>query len=71
MPQIRPIETFWSHLKSRVYAEGYKAKNLKDLEKRIKKCIRTFDDKHFERLMSGVAQKVRKADKRGPFGDKI
>lgn len=70
MPQIRPIETFWSHLKSKVYAEGYKAKNLKELEKRIRKMIRTFEAEHFERLMSTVGKKVRNADTRGPLGER-
>ena len=67
VPQLRPIETFWSQLKKQIFKEGFSPKTLSELEDRVKKCLRTFDKFHFERLMSRVGQKVRAAAECGPL----
>lgn len=65
VPQVRPIETFWAHFKSRIFKNGFKPKSIEDLKKRAKLTIRTFDKDYFERLMKSVPKKVRQADSRG------
>lgn len=65
VPELRPIETFWSHLKSKVYRDGYSAKNTKVLIKRIKSCLKTFDKPYFYRLLHNLREKLLKADSNG------
>ena len=37
LPEVRPIEDFWSILKAKVYENNWEAKTLHQLEIRIKK----------------------------------
>ena len=37
LPECRPIENFWSILKGRVYKSNWQAKNLDQLQKKIRK----------------------------------
>ena len=67
VPQLRPIETFWSHFKSRVFDNGFQPKTIEDLEKRAKKILTTFDQKYCENLMKEVGRKIRVAAERGPL----
>jgi hypothetical protein len=39
LPQCRPIEDFFGHLASIVYRNGWRAQNIEELEKRIKKSL--------------------------------
>ena len=39
MPKARPIEDFWANLKRFVYANNWQAKNLVQLENRIRSCL--------------------------------
>ena len=43
LPEVRPIEDFWSILKAKVYENNWEAKTLHQLEVRIKKCLREVD----------------------------
>ena len=43
VPKARPIEDFWANLKRIVYDKGWKAKNLKQLEKKIKLVMKNMD----------------------------
>ena len=43
VPKARPIEDFWGNLKQMVYDKGWKAKNLKQLEQKIKLVFRNID----------------------------
>ena len=38
LPEVQPIEVFWSILKAKVYYNNWEAKTLHQLEVRIKKC---------------------------------
>ena len=40
VPQLRPIETFWGILKSKVYNGGWPARMEHQLKLRIRKCLR-------------------------------
>ena len=65
VPQLRPIETFWFLLKSKVYSNGWQPKTSEDLFQRIKSCIRTIENSKCEKLMTGVGKKVRRAVEHG------
>lgn len=54
LPECRPIENFWSILKGLVYKSNWQAKNLDQLQKRIKYCLSKID---FE-LIQGLAQSI-------------
>ena len=43
VPEIRPIENFWSILKGMVYKNNWRAKTLHQLRLRISKCLRELD----------------------------
>ena len=43
LPEVRPIEHFWSILKAKVYENKCEAKTLHQLEVRIKKCLKEVD----------------------------
>ena len=65
VPQLRPIETFWSHLKRKVYHGGWSASNKEELIKRIKSKLKTFGQEYFDTLMKNVKKKVRRAERNG------
>ena len=52
VPETSPIEDFWGILKERVYKNGWVAKTLPQLRRRIKYCIAKFD----QELAQGLAQ---------------
>jgi len=64
-PQLRPIETFWSHLKAKVYANGYQASSIDDLIRKIKKELKTFSLGYFQNLMKNIKKNIIIADKFG------
>jgi hypothetical protein len=43
VPKVRPIEDFWGNLKAKVYEGDCKAKNLKQLENKIRTCLSNMD----------------------------
>ena len=43
LPEVRPIEDFWSLLKAKVYENNWEPKTLHQLEVRIKKCLKEVD----------------------------
>ena len=43
VPEARPVEDFWAHLKGLVYAKGWHAENHSKLINRIKYCLRKLD----------------------------
>lgn len=66
IPQLRPIEKFWAHLKTKVYSNDYKAKNLAQLKSRIKLKLKEFCPNYFFNLMRDSKSMVRKAADYGP-----
>ena len=61
VPQLRPIERFWSHLKTKVYSNDWKSKSLTHLESRIRRKIKEFSPSYFRDLMKSCKSLVRKA----------
>lgn len=58
VPELRPIENFWSILKGLVYEKGWEAKNYNDLKKRIRSCIKKVDLSLVHKMVSSVASKL-------------
>ena len=58
LPEVRPIEDFWSLLKGEVYKNGWKASNLTQLRKKILKCLKNFDDTSLQRLSSATSKRL-------------
>ena len=47
-PQVRPIERFWAHLKSKVFDRNWEAKNTDQLKRKIVCVSKTFDAGYFQ-----------------------
>jgi len=71
VPQARPIENFWSILSSKVYANGWEAKTVTSLIRRIHFVLRKIELPLIESLMRGVRAKVRCLFEEGPLSTKI
>ena len=67
VPNLRPIERFWSELKREVYAEGWIPKDEEELHQKVSKVMRKLGPTIGERYMSTVTQNVRLADRKGAF----
>ena len=66
VPQLRPIEHFWSQLKSKVYEKDWRAKNFQQLEKKIKNEFNKFEFSSFSHTSETLKFKVKQAIKNGP-----
>ena len=67
VPQLRPIETFWAHLKSKVYEGDWKCQNLQQLRSRINRKIQEFPPDYFSGLFRNLKTKIRCAAENGPY----
>ena len=65
VPQLRPIEHYWSILKSNVYKNGWTAKSVKHLERRIRSTIKKTSAQTCQNLMRDIKTNTRKAADRG------
>ncbi len=61
VPQLRPIEHFWSILKNEVYADGWEATNKEMLIAKINKCISSLDFSVIQAMMKNVKSKIKEA----------
>ena len=43
LPEVWPIEDFWSILKAKVFENNWETKTLHQLEVRVKKCLKEVD----------------------------
>jgi len=66
VPQLRPIEKFWSSLKSKVYENNWTAKNIQQLKCRIKNKLNEFTQDSFSTLLESIRSKISKAAVEGP-----
>ncbi|CAF4230632.1 unnamed protein product [Rotaria magnacalcarata] len=66
-PQARPIETLWSILKNMVYDEGWEAKTINQLRRRIEKKLKEIDIKVVQQMFSGIRRQRRKIADNGPY----
>lgn len=58
LPECRPIEDFWSILKSLVYKNGWQAKNVDQLRTRIKNCIKKVAPAVVQRLARDTPKRL-------------
>jgi hypothetical protein len=59
--QLRKIETFWSHLKNKVYSDEWEAKPIPKLIAKIERELKTFDANYCQNLLAKTKILVRKA----------
>ncbi len=67
LPQCRPIEDFFGELSSLVYSKGWKAKSIKQLKTRIRKCLKEMNTTGVQRACSKIRTKLRAVADKGPF----
>ena len=65
VPQIRPIERFWSHLKKAVYSDGWETQSYRGLKLRIRKKLTEFDEAYFKNLFTNAKQRISLASTNG------
>ena len=58
-PKQRSIEDFWAYLKRMVYDHNWKAKDLKQLHARIKRCLTQVDKNFVQSLAESTSQRLR------------
>lgn len=58
VPELRPIENFWSILKGLVYDKGWEAKTLNQLKDRVKYCLRKVDMSMVQSMFLGVRRNL-------------
>ncbi len=58
VPEVRPVEDFWSILKAKVYEKGWRAENLNLLKNRIRLCIRKLDLNLIQNLLAGTSTRL-------------
>lgn len=67
LPQCRPIENFWAHLKRAVYEDGWEATTIRQLKQRIRKCVKEIDFSVVQEDISHVHTKLRCVADHGPY----
>jgi hypothetical protein len=64
-PEARPIENFWGDLKRLVYANNWQAKDLNQLEERIRSCYKKMNNEIFLKQIKDLSKKLNKIAKYG------
>jgi transposase len=65
LPECRPIELFWASLKRLVYEANWQAKNLDQLELRIRNCLKKMDTNILENLFDGMLHNLKDVARNG------
>ncbi|KAJ3641425.1 hypothetical protein Zmor_027932 [Zophobas morio] len=65
VPQLRPIERFWRHLKREVYSGGWEASTTDELKARIRQKLRQIPSTVYVHMMRRVKTKIRQASRHG------
>ena len=58
VPEARPIEDYWAILKREVYIDGWTAKNVDQLESRIRYCLKKMDVKVVQNLVATTHKRL-------------
>ena len=67
LPQCRPIEDLFGHLAQQVYKNGWIAKDVHQLKRRILTCIRQTDFSGVQGQCERIRKKLRKCYETGPY----
>lgn len=65
LPECRPIENFWAIIKSKVYANGWKAKDLNELKRRIVESLKKVDQSELAPLFKSLLPNLRYVGRHG------
>jgi hypothetical protein len=65
LPECRPIERFWYMLKAEVYKDDWCALNLKQIERKIRACVKNFNPDFLLTLFGEVLSKIRDVGRNG------
>ncbi|CAF1359000.1 unnamed protein product [Rotaria magnacalcarata] len=66
-PQARSIETLWSRLKNMVYDEGWEAKTINQLRRRIARKLKEIDIQIVQQMFLGIRKQLRQITDNGPY----
>jgi hypothetical protein len=69
VPELRPIEDFWSILKGKVYENNWQAKDVDQLRDRIKLCLKKIDPDLVKRLFGSTCLRVSHVRRNGLIED--
>ena len=58
VPELRPVENFWSILKGMVYKNNWQATSVDELKQRIKYCLKKVDVNAVQNMCGGVYRKL-------------
>ena len=58
LPEARPLEYFWALVKNKVNEDNWEAKNLQQLEVKIKKCLKVMDLATIQRTMGSLKKRL-------------
>lgn len=67
LPQCRPIEDYFGQLDTLVYKNGWRAKDLDELEHRIRFCIGKVNKETVQASCASIKTKLRKCADHGPY----
>ena len=67
LPQCRPIEDFFGQLSAKVYAKGWRATTLDQLERKVRKCVKEVDLERVQRSCGHIKAKLRVCGINGPY----
>ena len=65
LPECRPIEQLWAILKTAVYAQSWKAKDLSQLRRRVVDCVNKLDQSIVAKLFDGMLKNMRLVNRQG------
>ena len=67
IPHCRPIENFWAHLKARVYMGGWEARNILQLQRKIKKSLKEMGVSELHTNFKTIRTRLRLVNRDGPL----
>ena len=65
LPECRPIEQLWAILKTAVYAQSWKAKDLSQLRRRVVDCVNKLDQSIVAKLFDSMLKNMRSVSRQG------
>jgi hypothetical protein len=65
VPQLGPIESFWTIYKRAIYEKGWSANTPEELQKRATKVLRKFKPELWQNLLKGVKKRFRRVTREG------
>jgi len=69
VPELRPIEDFWTEIKRLVYADNWQAENLNQLRNRIEYCMKKIDQNRVHRLGASTFTRVDRVRRNGMINE--